>query len=149
MIIVFIYTLDNRQNEFIAAYNKKTMTMSDYTIRVKNLPNDAEYGGKEEILKAHLWTHFESLLVKKYQAQSAHANANNHDEEAAPINQATVPQACQVVDITFGKKKFESTQKLIRMNSLCNEAHIYKMNMEMTPDSKRKEMFSEKMIACE
>ena len=69
MIIVFIYTLDHRQNEFIAAYNKKTMTMSDFTIRVKNLPNDAEYGGKEEILKAHLWAHFESLLLKRHQTK--------------------------------------------------------------------------------
>ena len=73
MIIVFIYTLDNRQNEFIAAYNKKTITMSDYTIRVKNLPNDAEYGGKEEVLKAHLWAHFESILVKKHKSQSPHS----------------------------------------------------------------------------
>lgn len=39
--------------------------MSDYTIRVKNLPNDAEFGGKEEILKARLWAHFEQLLVQK------------------------------------------------------------------------------------
>jgi len=36
--------------------------MSDFTIRVKNLPSNIEYGDREEIMKAHLWEHFTKLL---------------------------------------------------------------------------------------
>ena len=39
--------------------------MSDFTIRVKNLPFDSEYGNNENILKAYLWEHFNGLLVKE------------------------------------------------------------------------------------
>lgn len=36
--------------------------MDDFAIRVKNLPRDTEYGEKEDILKAYLWSHFTDLL---------------------------------------------------------------------------------------
>ena len=62
LIICFIYVLDLRQREYIKQYKAQTMEMSDYTIRVKNLPNDLEYDGREEILQAHLWRHFASML---------------------------------------------------------------------------------------
>lgn len=32
--------------------------MSDFTIEVKNLPNDIEYGDSEHALRAKLWKHF-------------------------------------------------------------------------------------------
>lgn len=58
-LICFIYILDARQNEYIAQFNDDTIMMSDYTIRVKNLPSDQKYQDKEELLRAHLWLHFE------------------------------------------------------------------------------------------
>jgi hypothetical protein len=39
-LICFIYILDARQNEYINQYNNDTIMMSDYTIRIKNLPKD-------------------------------------------------------------------------------------------------------------
>ena len=62
LIICFIYVLDLRQREYIKQYKDQTMEMSDYTVRVKNLPNDFEYDGREEILQAHLWRHFATIL---------------------------------------------------------------------------------------
>ena len=62
LIICFIYVLDLRQRQYIKQYKNQTMEMSDYTVRVKNLPNDFEYDGREEILQAHLWSHFTSIL---------------------------------------------------------------------------------------
>ena len=32
--------------------------MSDFAIRVKNLPEDSSYGGNPEVLKAELWSYF-------------------------------------------------------------------------------------------
>lgn len=71
-IVCFIYVLDVKQHEYIEEYNKQTIKMSDFTIRVKNLPSDAEFGGKKEILKAELWAHFEQLLVKEKDSIAAH-----------------------------------------------------------------------------
>jgi len=70
-IVCFIYLLEVMQNKYIEEYNKQTIKMSDFTIRVKNLPGEAEFGGKEEILKAELWAHFEELLFKQKQALPA------------------------------------------------------------------------------
>jgi hypothetical protein len=63
VIVCFIYLLDVSQNKYIEEFNRQTIKMSDFTIRVKNLPSEAEFGGKEEILKAELWAHFEELLL--------------------------------------------------------------------------------------
>lgn len=51
-LICFIYILDGRQQEFIDQFNNRTIMMTDYTIRIKNLPNDFEYGDRDEILRA-------------------------------------------------------------------------------------------------
>ena len=51
-LICFIYILDGRQREFIDQFNNRTIMMTDYTIRIKNLPNDFEYGDRDEILRA-------------------------------------------------------------------------------------------------
>ena len=68
VIVCFIYLLDVSQNKYIEEFNKQTIKMSDFTIRVKNLPGEAEFGGKEEILKAELWAHFEELLLVEKKA---------------------------------------------------------------------------------
>ena len=79
------------------------MEMSDYTVRVKNLPNDFEYDGREEILQAHLWSHFTSILGADQTSEAGgEAYHDNHD----------------IVDITFGKQKFEDTEQLMQMNQL-------------------------------
>ena len=62
------------------------MEMSDFSIRVKNLPTDIEYDGREEILQGLLWCHFTSLLE---------ARGDNQNE---------------IVDITFGRVKMEDTE---------------------------------------
>ena len=51
-LICFIYILDGRQQEFIDQFNNRTIMMTDYTIRIRNLPNDFEYGDRDEILRA-------------------------------------------------------------------------------------------------
>jgi len=57
-ILIFIYVIGVRQNEFIEAYKADTIQMDDYTIKVKNLPKDGAFDHEELILKAKLWEHF-------------------------------------------------------------------------------------------
>lgn len=92
-IIIFIYIVEARQQDFIKAFKSNTIQMNDFTIRVKNLPRDEIYGGKEEILRAMLWDHFTKLLL---------------EEESGLIGDSKtdllrVPPNCEIADITFGK----------------------------------------------
>ena len=112
MIIAFIYILDNRQNEFIKQYNKQTIEMSDYTIRVKGLPADSAYGDKPEILRAQLWTHFEKIL-KKANHVDDYQRQMGSDGNRLPQLYIPAPRSCEVVDITFGKQNFDDTEQLM------------------------------------
>ena len=148
MIIAFIYILDNRQNEFIKQYNKQTIEMSDYTIRVKGLPADSLYGDKPEILKAQLWTHFENIL-KKANNFDDYQRQMDSDGKRIPQKYIQVPQSCEVVDITFGKQNFDDTEQLMEMNALYREAEENKIKIDRVVLPEQKDMFYDKMIDCE
>ena len=64
-ISVFAYILEQRQMDYVDEFRRRTIQMSDFSLRVKNLPNDEEYGDNEHILKAHLWDHFQQLLARE------------------------------------------------------------------------------------
>ena len=36
--------------------------MSDFTLRIDDLPEDQEFNGNEHVLRALLWQHFQSIL---------------------------------------------------------------------------------------
>ena len=56
--------------------------MDDYSIKVKNLPFDAEFDNKELILKAMLWEHFTNLVGNHHLPEDAdHLNV---DDKANP-----------------------------------------------------------------
>ena len=38
--------------------------MSDFSIKVNNLPFDHEFGGKEALLQCALWCHIENIVKK-------------------------------------------------------------------------------------
>jgi hypothetical protein len=58
----FLDTIQTRAQEFIDEFRTQTVKMSDFTIRVKNLPPDMTYGDNELILRAYLWEHFRKVL---------------------------------------------------------------------------------------
>lgn len=66
---IFIIILRNRQDEYIHQYKMQTIEMSDFTIRVENLPCDIAYGDNEHVLKAKLWRHFQRILAESARAQ--------------------------------------------------------------------------------
>ena len=59
----FLEVLWTRSNEYIDEFNLQAVKMSDFTIRVKNLPPDMTYGDNESFLRAWLWEHFSKVLV--------------------------------------------------------------------------------------
>lgn len=79
--------------------------MSDYTVRIKYLPKDKEYGDKDEVLKALLWNHMESVLL----TENGILNINNQSE---------VPLSCEIADINFGKQKLTDNEELMELHKL-------------------------------
>lgn len=107
---IFIRVLRLRQEEYIEEFQMQKIQMRDFTIRVKHLPNDLAYGDNEHVLKAHLMSHFEMILM--------------HEEQGSRANAAQDPQAItryEVADITFGKKDVDDTMKLVELHDYYHE----------------------------
>lgn len=98
IILIYISMLSRKQKEFIKVFKDETMQMDDFSIRIKNLPLDGEFENREDILKAHLWTHLENIL-------------NQGDICDTPGHQ----KHHEIIDITFGKQKFKDTQRLMKL----------------------------------
>ena len=62
-VMIYIHILRERQKEYIAQFNQQVIEMSDFAIRVKNLPTNFKYDDNENILRAQLWRHFQKILV--------------------------------------------------------------------------------------
>lgn len=51
-MLLFVCILDMRQEEFINAFKESTIQMDDYSLKIKNFPNDEEFLNEEYLLKA-------------------------------------------------------------------------------------------------
>lgn len=58
LIIIFAETLGSSQEDYAKAFNMQTIEMTDYTIRVKNLPHHEKYFDKDDVLRAVITHHF-------------------------------------------------------------------------------------------
>jgi hypothetical protein len=61
-LLTFASILNSAQLAYVAKFRDDTLEMTDFTIRVKNLPHDAKYGGENINLTAFLMAHFESVI---------------------------------------------------------------------------------------
>ncbi len=103
--------------------------MSDFTLRVKNLPNDSEYGENEEILKAQLFYFFQTLL------------SNNKYLKNQPEK-----KYFQISDITLGKNKINFTDDLINLYSVYQKLQKYKIKQSK---NKKNEQLNKKFLKYE
>ena len=78
LVVVFAFTLfiillEKSQKQYITQFKDQSIEMTDFAIAIDNLPQDYMYGGKEEVLRAYLTAHFESVL-KKYMVDTKVCN---------------------------------------------------------------------------
>lgn len=57
-MVVFAVVLEKSQKEYVKTFKNQTIEMTDFTIMVRRLPFDKEYGGNPEHLKIYLIAHF-------------------------------------------------------------------------------------------
>jgi len=60
--LIFIEIAENGQKQYVTKFKDQTIEMDDFSIRVKNLPKDEEFGNNPEHLKAYLIKHFEEII---------------------------------------------------------------------------------------
>jgi hypothetical protein len=55
ILILFVHLLSKSQEEYNDQATKETVQMSNFVVRLENMPNDREFGGEYLQLKAELW----------------------------------------------------------------------------------------------
>jgi hypothetical protein len=54
--------LNQKQDEYVEAFEKQTIEMSDFALEFSNIPSEEYYDGKETILRAIMWERFQDIL---------------------------------------------------------------------------------------
>lgn len=62
LIIIFAELLNNSQEDYANKFNQQTIEMTDFTIRVKNLPHHEKYFDKDDVLRAMITHHFQEIV---------------------------------------------------------------------------------------
>jgi hypothetical protein len=55
---IFIKIVELAQKNYVKKFKDQTIEMTDFTMRVKHMPFDKEFGGNPEHLKSYLIQHF-------------------------------------------------------------------------------------------
>lgn len=108
--IWFINFLSVRMRQYRDEYDRCLTQMSDFTIKLSNLPLDIEFGGKESLLHCALWCHLENV-VKNRMLEKA---------EGDPETQARIEEDkfWEISDINFVKNDDRETDLLKEMDVL-------------------------------
>jgi len=116
--ICFINLLDKRYREYADIFDKRNVEMRDFTIQVTNLPMDFEFGGKDILLTAQLWNHFEKHL------KEAMESAPRENENQERLDQLDKDRCWEVTDINFGKFQNKEMVLLTKMDKFDREKAI-------------------------
>jgi len=68
IFICYINFLERRFKQYAEVFDKASVEMRDFTLEISGLPNDFLYGGKDQMLCAHLWNHFEKHVKEAMEA---------------------------------------------------------------------------------
>jgi hypothetical protein len=78
IFIFFTFFLERRQREYAENFEEQTITMSDFTLELANLPRDGFFNGKEQVLRTMLWDHLEQVMDDQHKVE--------HNDESRSIN---------------------------------------------------------------
>lgn len=116
-VILFIVYVEILQEEYILEFKSQTVSMSDFAIRVKNLPKASTYGGDLDVLRAELWKFFQDLLVNQYK----------EDMDIQELDR--IPRHCEIADITFAKQALDDTDILMKLYESSRKKKLYTMRL--------------------
>ena len=126
-LIIFTWALEIGQENYVKMFLDHTIEMTDFTIRIKHLPEESQYCDcdspehRDDILKALLTNHFQSLL-KDYLHEQDLAVLHEFDESSRYHTKVTKPYLWDIADICFGKGQLKEISYLKDLNKLRKES---------------------------
>ena len=62
LMILFVKLLAKKQREYADDFDKETIEMSDFTVRLSQMPTNKYFDGDENVLKTLLWKQMDEVL---------------------------------------------------------------------------------------
>jgi len=119
-LLIFTSVLIDTQEEYAQTFDAATIEMSDYTMRVKNLPHHNKYHNNDEALRAALIAHFEQVVkdeIAYIKENELFARAGEFDDVADVDTSGDALRAYdwEVADVCFGSAEHKSMELLTQM----------------------------------
>lgn len=128
-LIIFAQVLLNTQEDFVEAFDLESIQMTDFTIRVQNLPHHVHYKRRDAILEAILTQHFQQVIKEELEHMRMEARWMNEEDDdfmdLAKIDAKNDPNKLNplpydIADVNFGKADMTTNFLLLKMGQLQN-----------------------------
>lgn len=136
--LIFIWFMEESQEAYAHQFKEESIEMNDFSIRVKGMPLDHQYGYGENNLRAFLTQHLEGVIRDEMAAKGEAVAADFDDIADRP---ALKSFDWEVADINFGKTDMgyvEYLNKLadLRVKFIANKHRLAKVDEKLqdTPE---------------
>ena len=140
--IIFIQIMESAQEKITHKFKDQTIEMTDFTVRVKNLPEDIKYGGNIDHLRAYLIHHFERIIKDQMKLRDmevpgetdftdiakASENPQNGDKPSSKL--------WEIADINFGSSTMKETEYLSGLADIRTEFITNKVRLQHAKEQK-------------
>lgn len=132
--LVFTWWIEYSQGVYAKSYKDHAIEMSDFTIRVKNIPHHDQYGKDDEILRGHLMEHFQKIIQDQVRKNAGQEGLYLEDQELL-----------EVADVCFGKSDMDEVDYLSKLTNYRNEYKKIEIKLKnpSLPKHSRKELRQE------
>jgi hypothetical protein len=131
--LIFIWIMEDSQEAYAHQFKEESIEMNDFSIRVKGMPLDHQYGNDENNLRAFLTHHLEGVIKDEMAAKGkAVDDFDNIGADGAGLKSFD----WEVADINFGKTNMGYVDYLNKLADLRVKFIANKHRLMKTEDMK-------------
>merc|ERR1712166_1558967 len=138
--LIFIWIMEDSQEAYAHQFKEESIEMNDFSIRVKGMPLDHQYGNDENNLRAFLTHHLEGVIQDEMAAKGKkHSGCNDDNADFDNIGAdgpALKSFDWEVADINFGKTNMGYVDYLKKLADLRVKFIANKHRLAKTEDMK-------------
>lgn len=99
--MLFITWIETSQKAFTKQFKDSVIDMADFTIRVKKIPHEKQYGKSDDILRGLIIEHFENIIKDKMAEDGIEDEPADFDK----LDDKQRPKSLkwEIADVSFGK----------------------------------------------
>lgn len=132
--LIFIWVMEDSQEAYAHQFKEESIEMNDFSIRVKGMPLDHQYGNDENNLRAFLTHHLEGVIRDEMAAKGKAPSADFDDIGADGA--ALQSFDWEVADINFGRTNMGYVDYLNKLADLRVQFIANKHRLTKTDDMK-------------